>query len=639
MNRIEIRKIEDQRYLILAVLNLGTLALYWPVTGSNFVNLDDPEYVMANPMVANGITLNGILSAFSTGQAANWHPLTWLSHMLDCQLFGMRPGLHHLTNVWLHMANSVMLFLILERMTAAIWRSAIVAALFAWHPLHVESVAWISERKDVLSTFFLFAALLAYISYARLPSVLRYSKVMFLFALSLMSKQMTVTAPFLLLLLDFWPLGRVDSKRASNRQLQGTAINCNSNRVRFSVRQLIIEKLPLLALSVAAGAMTLLAQATSMAPLEALPLSARIGNALTAYVLYLKNMLWPSQLTVMYLHTGQALPSAITIAVFLLALISVLCFSTRRGRPYLSVGWAWFITALLPVIGIVQVGQQSMADRYTYVPLIGVFVMLVWMGADFLSDQRLPKAVCVSLGAFIVIPLLVSSHIQLKHWANPVALWRHAVKCEPYNYVAHQNLACALGDAGATDEALTEFQRALQLNAADPETHSSFGCFLDKAGKLEGAVGQFELALELAPRNAEAHNNLALCLSRQGKHREAVAHYQKALEIKPRYAEAHNNLALLLATQSEATVRDRSEALMHSKRACELTGRREPMFLDTLAAAQARSGDFSEAIAVAEEGLRLATATKRLEQAKTIAEHLKLYRSGKLFVVAVDPAY
>src|SRR2546425_9552379 len=215
MNRIEIKEIEDERYLILALLNLGTLALYWPVSGFNFVNLDDPEYVMANPMVANGITLNGILSAFSTGHAANWHPLTWLSHMLDCQLFGMRPGLHHLTNVWLHMANSVMLFLIVERMTAARWRSAMVAALFAWHPLHVESVAWISERKDVLSTFFLFAALLAYIGYARLPSVLRYSKVMFLFALSLMSKQMTVTAPFLLLLLDFWPLRRVVAKLPS----------------------------------------------------------------------------------------------------------------------------------------------------------------------------------------------------------------------------------------------------------------------------------------------------------------------------------------------------------------------------------------------------------------------------------------
>src|ERR1039458_8832321 len=456
-----------------AIICLGlaaiTVALYWPVHRHDFINFDDRDYVTENPTVRAGITWPGVRWAFGGSHASNWHPLTWLSHMLDCQVFGLKPGAHHLVSLGFHIANTLLLFLALNQMTRAAWRSALVAALFAWHPLHVESVSWVAERKDVLSAFFFMLTLWAYGRYGTVQSLKSkvqsqeagagsqnaessptqhatrntlhapryYVLSLLFFALGLMSKPMLVTLPFVLLLLDFWPLRRFGLKTLDFRLK--------------TLLPLLFEKAPFFALASATGIVTLLAQQAAAQSLEQWPLGSRLANALTAYSAYLGNMVWPKNLSVFYPHVPVPAWHVVLSALFL-ACLTILCLRQARSRPWLLVGWAWFGVMLLPVIGLVQVGWQARADRYTYLPLIGVFIMLVWGAVDLRPCSRTGRLV-FRLGAVLVLgACLAATRFQLKYWQDSLALFRHALEVMPDNWLAHHNLGTALAGEGEGDE-------------------------------------------------------------------------------------------------------------------------------------------------------------------------------------------
>lgn len=625
---------DEQRYLILALLNLVTLVLYWPVTGFDFVNFDDPEYVLGNGHVLNGLTLDGLKWAFTTGYAANWHPLTWISHMLDCQLFGVRAGLHHLTNVWFHMGNTVLVFLVLERMTGTLWRSAFVAALFGWHPLHVESVAWVSERKDVLSTCLLLLALLAYLRYVTERSLRRYLEMWTLVALSLMAKPMTVTAPFLFLLLDFWPLNRIGIiSLAAENDASGkvTAEGLRSSRRKDSTIGLLLEKVPLLCLSLVSIFVTMHVQRSAMTSLSGISLGSRLGNACISYLLYLKSTLWPAGLSVLYLLPRHVDVGLVTLALVILAGITAWTVTAVRTRPYMLVGWLWYLGMLVPAIGLVQVGQQARADRYTYFPSIGLFIMAVWLIFDWVNKHGNFKRSAVTIGAAAGIAFCVATHFQLQTWRDPVALWTHTVERSPENYVARVNFASALDESGNPAAAMAQFEEAERLAPTDPIMHNRFALFLEQAGSTNEALRHLREAVRLAPGLPEPHNNLGLILVKRGQFVEGMAQYGQALQIEPDFAVAHNNLAIILAATPDARLRNGAQALAHAKTACALTGRQRPDYLDTLAIALAEQGRFTEAITTCEEAKHLAETLRSEATGKTIERHMKQFRESKTY--------
>ena len=552
------------KWVIGGLLVALTLGVFWPVSTHDFTNYDDDVYVMDNYHVRRGMTAEGAAWALTSADV-NWHPLTWMSHMLDCQLFGLRPGPHHVVNVLLHAANTLLLFLALARMTSAPWRSAFVAALFAVHPLHVESVAWVAERKDVLSTCFWMLTLLAYTRYVQRPSVARNLLVACTLALGLLSKPMLVTVPFVLLLLDYWPLRRLQSG---------------------SLRRLIVEKLPLLVLVVAASAVTVIAQTQMRAvgALQVLPLSQRVANALVAYVAYLAAAVWPSGLAVFYPHPRDTLAAwQVMGAAVLLGAISFLVMRSARSRPYLAVGWLWYVGTLVPVIGLVQVGRQAMADRYTYVPLIGIFIMVAWGVPELIAGWARSAVALRTAAAATIGALAVCTVLQLGHWKNSVALFEHALAVTRNNYLAHGNLGQAFAEQGRFAEAIPHYQEALRLapddtvvrrnlgaaldqqgripealeylteavrlNPHDAKAHSNLGSVLSKLETPADFVSEFTTALRLDPYSQKAHNNLGEALIRHGRAAEAIPPLTTALRLKPDYPEAHNNLGVALATQ------------------------------------------------------------------------------------------
>ena len=536
--------------------------IVWVVFGQtlyhDFVNFDDAKYVYENPIVQKGLTLRGISWAFTHVYASNWHPLTWLSHMLDCQLYGLNAGGHHLTNILLHTATVILLFLVLRRMTGFLWRSAFVAAVFAVHPLHVESVAWVAERKDVLSGLFFMLTLWAYVRYARRPwSPARYGLVVLLFALGLMCKPMLVTLPFVLLLLDYWPLNR----------LGADAKNEPVFRLGLPIpRRLIWEKLPLLGLTVVSCGITLFAQAKALQPLENLSLSLRAGNALISYVAYLGQMFWPSGLAVLYPLTAKGVGGAsVAASLVVLAGISTGVFVLRRRCPYLLTGWLWYLVMLVPVIGIVQVGAQARADRYTYLPQIGLYVLLTWAAADFSARLRYRPWVLGSLAAVILAALMGCARAQTAYWRNSETLWTHTLACTSDNAGAHNNLGNALLQKGKMDEAMVQFQKALQINPDYAEAHNNLGTALAQKGKVDEAIAQFQKAMQIKPDLAEAHNNLGNALLQKGNVDEAVVQYQKALQIKPDFAEACYNLGKTLLEKGKV-----DEAMVHFQKALQI---------------------------------------------------------------------
>jgi len=506
------------------------VAITWLVFGQtiryDFVNYDDNEYVYANPAITSGLTPQGIIYAFSGRHAQNWHPLTTLSHMLDCQLWGVHAGGHHFTNIVLHTIAVVLLFLVLKQMTGAIWQSAFVAALFAIHPLRVESVAWISERKDLLSAVFFMLTLDAYARYARSPSIGRYLTMSILFALGLMSKAMLVTVPLVLLLLDYWPLKRFAGGLSSKR--------------------LILEKVPLFMLSAAAGVAALLLQRSSMAAVEKLPLVWRIGNGLVSCAIYVKQMIWPMGLAVFYPHPGDQLQVwKIGLAVALLGMVSAGAIALRRKRPYLVTGWFWYLVMLLPVIGLIQVGSQAHADRYTYLPQIGLYLLVAWAITDALVSQ-LQRRILAAAASVAVVALAWRAHVQASYWRNGEVLWRHALSVTSGNFMAHDGLGDYLANRGRLDEAIDQFQKALNIAPSYPEIETNLILALTKKGRTDEAITHLQAVLKEHPNDAQTHYGLGNALRKKGDLQGAVAAYEKALSIQGHYPAAHYGLGFTL---------------------------------------------------------------------------------------------
>jgi len=530
---------------ISLVLVVTILCIFWQLRNHEFINLDDDEYVANNARVDSGLTASGAAWAFVTMHAANWHPLTWLSHMMDCELYGLNPGGHHLTSLLFHIANTLLLFWVLKRMTGALWRSGFVAALFALHPLHVESIAWIAERKDVLSTFFWLLTMGAYFRYVTSPGFHRYLLVLLWFVMGLLSKPMVVTLPFVLLLLDYWPLGRF---RITPQPPPGEG---GGGAGRGSVLQLILEKIPLFALSAAGSVLTLLAQQRGEAvqSLELFPLGIRMGNALVSYAKYIGKMIWPSHLAIFYPYPGRVPILEITGAVLLLGAISFLVVLASHEHRYLLVGWLWYLGTLVPVIGVIQVGLQSMADRYTYVPLIGLFMMAVWGIYDLLKGWRHRNDVLALSAGLLFLVLAITTGVQVSYWQNSMTLFNEALRIDPNDARAHANLGEAFLTQGRYAEAISHLNAALRLNPNLAEVHNNLGVILSRQGKGDEAVYQYTEAVRLKPNFAGAHGNLGDALMGQGKYPEAASQYNEVLWLNPKDPQAHNSLGVILERQ------------------------------------------------------------------------------------------
>ena len=523
-------------------LGLITLVLYLPSLRQGFLPYDDQQYVTENLQVQAGLTWQGLTWAFGY-HAGNWHPLTWLSHMLDCQFYGLKPAGHHLTNVLLHVSNTLLLFLLLSQMTGALWRSACVAALFAWHPLHVESVAWVAERKDVLSACFWMLTLLSYGYYAAKPRASSYLLTLFVFILALMAKPMVVTLPFVLLLLDFWPLQRIRGLTTSTSPFP-----------QLDWKRLLWEKLPFFTLTIVACALTVSAQAPAIVSTAGLPISQRIMHAFLAYGHYLQVTFVPRGLSIYYPYVIDIPRATIVIVGILLALITFSTLRSTRRQPYLIVGWLWYLGTLVPVIGLVQVGDQAWADRYTYLPLIGVFIALVWGLTEWIKSPSLLKASALSTAVL----LLVLTTLQMSHWRSTRTLFEHAAKVTPNNFMAVTMLGSLLAQEGKLDEAVAHYHQALQYKPQYAEAYFFLGNALDQQGKLDAAIAAYQQALRFKPIQEQTHILLGVALAKQKKFKEAQDHYQAALKLNPESAAAHNNLARLLHSEGRL-----SEAIEH----------------------------------------------------------------------------
>ena len=564
--------------LIYAGLALVTLALYLPVMGHSFVDYDDQQYVTDNPRVQAGLTWKGLVWAFGF-YAGNWHPLAWLSHMLDCQLYAANAGGHHLTNVLLHIASTLLLFSVLNRMTAALWRSAAVAALFAWHPLHVESVAWVAERKDVLCAFFWMLTLWFYVRYIAKPSIARYLLTLGAFALCLMSKPMGVTLPFVLLLLDYWPL-----KRMTHGGLR-TA----------NLKMLLMEKLPFLVLSSVACVLTLRAQQSAIVSTAGLSVPHRLAHVLAAYNHYLAAMFFPRNLAVYYPYQIHLPMVSIVNAVVVLGLITAFAVKNFRNRPYFIVGWLWYLGTLVPVIGLVQVGDQAWADRYTYLPLTGLFIPLVWLACELIKNRVVLQTATVILMA----ALIATTSVQLSYWKNTLTLFDHANKVTPDNYLAVTMLGSLLAKDHKYDEAMADYQTALRYQPTFPEAHFFLGAVLDEQGKLDEAIAEYQQALWFKPTQEQTHIFMGTVLGKQKKYDEAMAHYKAALKLNPDSAVAENNLARILHTQGRL-----DEAIVHYHAALEIDPKLE-LAHNNLGVLLLQQGNLAEGTRQLREALRL----------------------------------
>jgi tetratricopeptide (TPR) repeat protein len=516
---------------ICVALAVITVAVYAPVRGHEFVSFDDEAYVRANPHIAGGLTWEAVRWAFTSGYAANWHPLTWISHALDVSLFGMNAGAHHVVNLVLHVANTLLLFDVLRRATGALGRSAFVAALFAVHPLHVESVAWVAERKDVLSTLFWMLTLEAYVAWTRAPNARRYALVLLAFAAGLMSKPMLVTLPFALLLLDVWPLRRMTDAASAKR--------------------LVVEKIPLFLLAAASSVVTFLVQRAegAVAGFEANPVGDRVANALISYVIYARNMFWPARLAAIYVQERPLPTWKGVAAAALLALVTILAVRGARRRPWFVVGWLWFLGTLVPVVGLVQVGMQSMADRYTYVPLVGLFVVVAWVATELADWERRRGAALPAAAVLATLACAVVARRQVETWKDSETLWRHAVDVEPDNAAAHNYLGDHLCWLGRWDEAVAEFREFVRISPDSAEARNNLGYALMKRGDFGAAEAALREALQRDSAFADAHENLGFTLRSQGRLDDAVVELNEALRLRPGFAAAHRDLAGVYAEQ------------------------------------------------------------------------------------------
>jgi len=538
IKKLSANRLFKKRYEILVciLLVLVTLAVYSQIGRFEFKNYDTDYYVYENDHVRAGLNWHNIRWAFTTTYFGNWLPLTWLSHMLDVQLYGLNAGWHYRTNVLFHVANTLLLFWLFRRMTGGFWRSCLVAALFALHPLHVESVAWVAERKDVLSTFVGLLTLWCYIDYVRRPNIGRFIPVFLFFILALMAKPMLVTLPFVLLLLDFWPLKRI--------QLDVSEKDDDTDRLIGSKLFLIVEKIPLFIASAASCIVTFYAQQASGAvgSLAALPLHDRIANALFSYVSYIAKMLWPGNLAVIYPYPEFFPIWKIIASCLLISAITYLSLKYVKARPWFLVGWLWYLGTLVPVIGLVQVGLQAMADRYTYIPSIGLFIIIAWGASDMTARWRHGKTVLTVMAVLAICCFSLITRTQLQHWENSLTLFRHTLEVTEKNSVAHNNYGNALLAKGKAKTAIKHFAAVLALKPNDAKAHNNLGNAFMKMERVDEAVGHYRESIDLAPDVARTHNNLAVALYRQERVPESIRHLKKALRLKPDYADAYNNL-------------------------------------------------------------------------------------------------
>ncbi|HVL67749.1 MAG TPA: tetratricopeptide repeat protein [Vicinamibacterales bacterium] len=568
------------RAAIAAALVLLNLFVYLQVRHHPFINFDDPQYVAENRQVTRGLTADGIRWAFTTPHAGNWHPLTWISHMIDVELFGLDAGSHHLVNLAFHVLNTLLLFAVLVRMTAATWASGFVAAMFAVHPTHVESVAWIAERKDVLSGLFWMLTLWAYARYAASPSSGRYLLVAAALAAGLMAKPMLVTLPFVLLLLDVWPLGRFTAAGA---------------------RRVVLEKLPLVALAIASSVVTFVVQreAGAVKGIDALSVPRRAAAAVLGYVEYVGKTVWPSDLALLYPHPREVSPIAVVVVALLLAGITFAVVRAWRSRPYLAVGWFWFLGTLVPVIGLVQVGSQRIADRYTYLPSIGLFILVAWGGAELARRRLLPRAVVATAALLAVTVNAVVAERQTGRWASSIGLWQHTLAVTTDNARAHNHLGHALAAAGRRDEAIRQYEAALRMHPDYPEALNNLGAALAQRGDEERAIVAFRRALQLVPHLPHARSNLGLALARTGRPAEALEHFTVVVTRDPDNAEGRRHRGALLATLGRW-----DEAIAEYRAALRLEPA-DPLTHNALGAALGAAGREDDALRHYAEAVRL----------------------------------
>jgi tetratricopeptide (TPR) repeat protein len=576
MNRIREPR---HSFLLCGLLVIVSFLSFWPLLHNGFIKFDDGFYVVHNPHVVGGLTAQNVSWAFSSGYQGNWHPLTWLSHMLDVELFGLKPGWHHLVNLLFHAANSVLLMALFRRMTGAPWRSFFVAALFALHPLHVESVAWAAERKDVLSTFFFVLTLLAYVVYVRAPTgglqsggevsssmdrrKMAYGMTLALFALALMSKPMVVTTPFVMLLLDFWPLGRLASS------LDATAPNSVSDTLRSSVfKSLVREKIPFFGLAMLSCLVTYFVQQSHRAMYLNPPFGHRLANAAESYWRYLGHSIWPMHLAIFYpFPAGSDQPSVwLALGSLLgLATVSGIAIVYRRQAPWFSVGWFWYLGTLVPTIGIIQVGGQAMADRYTYLPLIGIFICLVW-GAAALAKGNLARLnVAAGAGALVLVVCAVLTFKQASCWRSDLTVFEHALAVTRGNALAHYHVGIALRDQGRNDDAMLQFRAAIEADPSFASAYTDAGSILENEGKEQDAFALYEQGVKATPWAEQIHNHMAARLWADGKQDAALEHYAAALRCDPDFADAHFNLGLALSSLGKY-----ADAARHFREVCRL---------------------------------------------------------------------
>jgi Tfp pilus assembly protein PilF len=647
--------------LLLAVITLG---LYVPAAWFGFSVFDDGLYVTDNPTVQAGVTWAGVKWAFTTMAASNWHPLTWLSHMVDCGLFGLNPAGPHLENALIHAVNAALLFVLLlrltslradasDRQTGQVWPCAFIAALFAWHPMHVESVAWIAERKDVLSTFFALLALLAYVDYvaARKQGVPRagihYGLSLLAFTLGLLAKPMVVTLPCVLLLLDFWPLRRMPDLRPGRANLK-----------------LLIEKWPYFLITALSCVLTFLAQSQTggkaVASLQTVPWDYRLKNVPVAYAEYLWKTFWPAKLAIFYPLQDIIPLRAVAVAVAVLLLVSLIAWRGRYARPYLLTGWLWFLGMLVPVIGIVQVGSAALADRYSYLPSVGIFIMVTFALGDAAERFRWPKCVLAGAGTAVLVVCMALTENQLRYWQNSVTLFRHALavtadndtarnnlgvalqqqghlaqaveqyriaaRLEPNRYQARSNLASALEKLGHPKAALAEYRQAVELGTNQAFLHVSYGQALAADGQTGEALRQFSIAAQLDPHSPWSHVEIAKIDLRQGRDTEALKELRLALRAEPDNADVLAYTAQLLSAAENPALRDGHAAFILAARANLLTGGRRPFILDVLGMACAEMGRFDDAELAAKQALRVAAAMN-LKGLEPIRHRLALYQN------------
>jgi len=575
--------------LLSLALALATALVYLQVRRHAFINFDDLAYIVENPHVTSGLTMTNIVWAFTSTHAANWHPLTWLSHMLDYELFGLRPAGHLLMNAFFHVLNTVLLFLVLNRMTRALWPSAFVAALFALHPLHVESVAWSAERKDVLSTLFWMLTMGAYALYVEKPDTGRYLLAIGFFALGLMAKPMLVTLPFVLLLLDYWPLRRLqavpekdgrktdtpppEKKKKKKKKMREAAPGDSLSPAQGSppipdwqkVQPLLREKIPFFALTLLSSIVTLYAQRDAMAPLESLSFTTRVSNALVAYVSYIGKMFWPVDLAFIYPLPDSIPAWKVAGAAALLAGVTVLAIRGMARFPYVVVGWLWYLGTLVPVIGLVQVGSQAMADRYTYVPLVGLFIVAAWGIRSMTKILPHRRFVLPAAAGVLLVILTALTWKQVSCWKDSMTLFQHALNTTTRNSIAHSMLAGALYEDGKYKEATEHYREAIRINPKRQKWHYNLGNALAFQGRSDEAEIHYRAELRLNPRHAYTHYNLANLLVLKGQIGEAMEHYRLAVASNPDYAKAHYMLGTLLAVQGNI-----DEAIVHFREALRI---------------------------------------------------------------------